>query len=106
MAHPPRPNPPLRSSSGPPSPCITPSTERFVLVVSFMALLSLAVSLSHLIGRKRRLRRPWHGSCRNRGGKSGLGLPYLVSKPSARPTCNTWPSGSANAPAYPHLRFR
>ena len=26
-AHPPRSNPPLRSSSGPPSPCITPSTE-------------------------------------------------------------------------------
>src|SRR5215208_3437484 len=36
MAHPPRSNPPLRSSSGPPSPCITPSTETFVLVVSFM----------------------------------------------------------------------
>src|SRR3712207_3252457 len=36
MAHPPRSNPPLRSSSGPPRPCITPSTETFVLVVSFM----------------------------------------------------------------------
>src|SRR5215203_3208171 len=36
MAHPPRSNPPLRSSSGPPSPCITPATETFVLVVSFM----------------------------------------------------------------------
>src|SRR5918997_1181565 len=36
MAHPPRSNPPLRSSSGPPSPCITPSTETFVLIVSFM----------------------------------------------------------------------
>src|SRR3712207_2775614 len=36
MAHPPRSNPSLRSSSGPPSPCITPSTETFVLVVSFM----------------------------------------------------------------------
>src|SRR5215207_7468076 len=36
MAHPPRSNPPLRSSSGPPSPCITPSTETLVLVVSFM----------------------------------------------------------------------
>src|SRR5450755_1413479 len=33
---PPRSNPPLRSSSGPPSPCITPSTETFVMVVSFM----------------------------------------------------------------------
>src|SRR3712207_4328400 len=36
MAHPPRSNPPQRSSSGPPSPCITPSTETFVLIVSFM----------------------------------------------------------------------
>src|SRR5215212_3388162 len=36
MAHPPRSKLPLRSSSGPPSPCITPSTETFVLVVSFM----------------------------------------------------------------------
>src|SRR3712207_4277248 len=36
MAHPPRSKPPLRSSSGPPSPCITPSTETLVLVVSFM----------------------------------------------------------------------
>src|SRR5919205_2503723 len=35
-AHPPRSNPPLRSSSGPPSPCITPSTETCVIVVSFM----------------------------------------------------------------------
>src|SRR5437763_9385297 len=37
MAHPPRSNPPLRSSSGPPRPCITPSTETFVVVVSFMS---------------------------------------------------------------------
>src|SRR5215211_8548694 len=36
MAHPPRSNPSLRSSSGPPSPCITPSTETFMLSVSFM----------------------------------------------------------------------
>src|SRR6266508_5854816 len=36
MAHPPRSNPPLRSSSGAPSPCITPSTETCVTVVSFM----------------------------------------------------------------------
>src|SRR5215210_5819272 len=44
MAHPPRSNPPLRSSSGPPSPCILPSTETFVLVVSFMVpFLSLVV---------------------------------------------------------------
>src|SRR5215218_1197781 len=36
VTHPPRSNPPLRSSSGPPSPCITPSTVTIVVVVSFM----------------------------------------------------------------------
>src|SRR5450755_739705 len=36
-AHPPRSNPPLRSSSDPPSPCITPSTETFVVTVSFIS---------------------------------------------------------------------
>ena len=36
MAHPPRSNPPLRSSSDAPSPCITPSRETCVMVVSFM----------------------------------------------------------------------
>jgi hypothetical protein len=37
LAHPPRSNPPLRFSSGPPFPCITPSTETCVVVVSFMS---------------------------------------------------------------------
>src|SRR6266516_3682119 len=37
MAHPPRSNPPLRSSSDPPSPCITPSTVTIVVVVSFIS---------------------------------------------------------------------
>jgi hypothetical protein len=37
MAHPPRSNPFLRSSSdAPPFPCITPSTVTCVMVVSFM----------------------------------------------------------------------
>src|SRR6266508_5297683 len=36
LAHPPRSNPPLRFSSGPPFPCTTPSTETCVVVVSFM----------------------------------------------------------------------
>src|SRR5919198_6363942 len=37
MAHPPRSNPPLRSSSvAAPFPCITPSTVTCVMVVSFM----------------------------------------------------------------------
>src|SRR3954447_18687807 len=35
-AHPPRSNTPRSSSSGPPGPCITPSTETCVVVVSFM----------------------------------------------------------------------
>src|SRR5215204_7743148 len=35
VTHPPRSNPPLRSSSGAPSPCITPSTVTIVVVVSF-----------------------------------------------------------------------
>src|SRR2546430_17179538 len=37
MAHPPRSKPPLRSSSGPPIPCITPSTETLVVVVNRMS---------------------------------------------------------------------
>src|SRR2546430_6583362 len=37
MAHPPRSKPPLRSSSGPPNPCITPSTETLVVVVNLMS---------------------------------------------------------------------
>src|SRR6266567_5124702 len=44
LAHPPRSNPPLRFSSGPPFPCTTPSTETCVVVVSFMgSSLSLVV---------------------------------------------------------------
>src|SRR6266545_7953127 len=40
IAHPPRSNPPLRSSSdAAPFPCITPSTVTCVMVVSFMGFL-------------------------------------------------------------------
>src|SRR5215213_9873317 len=52
MAHPPRSNPPLRSSSGPPSPCITPSTETFMLTVSFMVMVpfsSEGSDIAHLL---------------------------------------------------------
>src|SRR5438876_12019418 len=49
MAHPPRSKPPLRSSSGPPNPCITPSTETLVVVVSFMVAVPSSLSLS-LVG--------------------------------------------------------
>src|SRR5215203_503374 len=45
MVHPPRSNPPLRSSSGPPIPCITPSRETKVVVVSFMIAVPFLVGL-------------------------------------------------------------
>src|SRR5438874_3721771 len=44
--HPPRSNPPLRSSSAPPSPCITPSTVTIVMVVSFMVAVPSLLNLS------------------------------------------------------------
>src|SRR5216683_6736519 len=43
LAHPPRSNPPLRFSSGPPFPCTTPSTETCVMVVSFMIAVPFSV---------------------------------------------------------------
>jgi hypothetical protein len=44
MAHPPRSNPFLRSSSDvPPFPCITPSTVTWVMVVSFMVAAPFAL---------------------------------------------------------------
>src|SRR5829696_5212492 len=68
MAHPPRSNPPLRSSSGPPRPCITPATETFVTVVSFMVTVPFSRGVVVRSGRTRRSHRSWHyprgGSCR------------------------------------------
>src|SRR5438874_126205 len=51
-AHPPRWNRPRSSSSGPPGPCITPSTETCVVVVSFMVAVpfSLVVVRVHRTG--------------------------------------------------------
>ena len=46
VTHPPRSNPPLRSSSGPPSPCMTPSSVTSVTVVSFMAAVPFSLGLS------------------------------------------------------------
>jgi hypothetical protein len=43
LAHPPRSNPPLRFSSGPPFPCTTPSTETCVMVVSFMIVVPFSL---------------------------------------------------------------
>src|SRR5436309_13593721 len=45
-AHPPRLNRPRSSSSGPPGPCITPSTETCTVVVSFMVAAPFSLSLS------------------------------------------------------------
>src|SRR5213593_2107297 len=45
VTHPPRSNPPLRSSSAPPSPCITPSTVTIVRVVSFMVAVPFSLGL-------------------------------------------------------------
>src|SRR5436305_5061862 len=49
VTHPPRSNPPLRSSSGPPSPCITPSTVTIVMVVSFMIAVPFSLVCSRSI---------------------------------------------------------
>jgi hypothetical protein len=51
MAHPPRSNPFLRSSSdAPPFPCITPSTVTWVMVVSFMVAAPFSLGFCrHLI---------------------------------------------------------
>src|SRR5919198_6704499 len=43
-AHPPRSNRPRSSSSGPPGPCITASTETCVVVVSFMVAVPFSLS--------------------------------------------------------------
>src|SRR5439155_9821231 len=48
-AHPPRSNLPRSSSSGPPGPCITPSTETCVVVVSFMVAVPFSLVWS-LVG--------------------------------------------------------
>src|SRR6266550_6455335 len=59
MAHPPRSNPFLRSSSdAPPFPCITPSTVTCVMVVSFMGSSFSRGGLSRLTAPRRRSHRP------------------------------------------------
>src|SRR5439155_8976081 len=56
VTHPPRSNPPLRSSSAPPSPCITPSTVTIVRVVSFMV--AVPFSLGFVVVRFHRTAAP------------------------------------------------
>ena len=48
-------NPPLRSSSGAPIPCITPSTETNVVVVSFMAAIPFSLLWSSFGRLKKRI---------------------------------------------------
>src|SRR3954452_10429648 len=74
-AHPPRSNPPLRSSSGPPSPCITPSTETFVMVVSFM--LAVPFSLGLVVVRFDRTAAPISSSAAGEGLQRRLRLQAL-----------------------------
>src|SRR4029450_10740936 len=77
VTHPPRSNPPLRSSSGPPSPCITPSTVTIVVVVSFMIALPLSLGAPS-------------------GAASHPCYAHLCPDPAP-------PSGSASHPCYEHL---
>src|SRR5687767_1550490 len=49
-AHPPRSNTPRSSSSAPPGPCITPSTETCVVVVSFMTAATFSFVWSCSVG--------------------------------------------------------
>src|SRR5215217_4426821 len=64
VVHPPRSNPPLRSSSRLLMPCITPSTETNVVVVSFMVAVPFSLVWSSF-GRTgpHRSHRSWHGPC-------------------------------------------
>src|SRR5256885_16526243 len=74
MVHPPRSNPFLRSSSdAPPGPCITPSTETCVVVVSFMVAVPFSLSLSSFesTGPRRRS----HSSQQSPSGDSFRTLP-------------------------------
>src|SRR3989442_3691581 len=72
-AHPPRSNTPRRSSSDPPGPCITPSTETCVVVVSFMVAVPFSLSLSSFesTGPRRRS----HSSQQSPSGDSFRTLP-------------------------------
>src|SRR5262249_30298759 len=58
LAHPPRSNPPLRFSSGPPFPCTTPSTETCVVVVSFMIAVPFSLGAPLVGGLSPLLRTP------------------------------------------------
>src|SRR5919204_6693063 len=57
-AQPPRSNRPRSSSSGPPGPCITPSTETCAVLVSFMVAVPFSSAWSPF-GRGRRAPRSW-----------------------------------------------
>ena len=54
MAHPPRSNPPHSPPPAAESPCITPSTETFMLTVSFMVMVPFSSGWSRRIGQPSR----------------------------------------------------
>src|SRR5215213_4904509 len=81
MAHPPRSNPPLRSSSAAPSPCITPSTVTCVMVVSSIGssfLSRWSFSLCRTEALQRRLRLPALGRTTGQTGERRLTLDVLL----------------------------
>src|SRR5439155_10209284 len=60
ICHPPRSNPPRRSSPGPPSPCMTPSSDTDSVTVSFMVVsFPLFVSWVEILGRRQTHRWQW-----------------------------------------------
>src|ERR671930_425152 len=92
VTHPPRSNPPLRSSSGAPSPCITPSTVTIVTVVSFMVAAPLSLGL--VVVRFDRTAAPISSVAT---GPSGRSIPHPCrTRPAWR--CRT---SERTPPAYP-----
>src|SRR5215208_4031664 len=101
VTHPPRSNPPRRSSSGPPSPCITPSTVTIVMVVSFMIAVPLLLWGALVGGLSPLLRTPrprsdtasrisfedfWHAGCKQSDSATVSGataLHFLMCASSA-----------------------
>src|SRR6266480_1030430 len=81
-AHPPRSNTPRSSSSGPPGPCITPSTETCVVVVSFMVAVPFSIWSS--FGSTG----PRHRSHRSQQSPSGRSFHTLAEHGPARRRCH------------------
>src|SRR5271169_3418943 len=79
MAHPPRSNPPLRSSSDPPGACITPSTETCIVVVSFMLPFCAQSScVSRTVGSSSFVQSPCTATDHQKLSPAARQLPYVV----------------------------